>query len=438
MSEAEESAQAVINEAAVSRIGADHTHDDRTLYDVAVEQFNDAAEIIGLNQGMRDLLSRCEREVTLNFPVKMDDGSVQVFTGYRAQHNSAAGPTKGGIRFHQDVSLPEVKALSMFMTWKCAVVGLPYGGAKGGVIVNPKAHSIHEMERITRRFAEGLGSVIGPHRDIPAPDVNTSPQTMAWIMDSYSRATGQYEPAVITGKPLLLGGSEGRVEATGRGVVFAIENAVQRESFRLDESRVVVQGYGNVGSVATDLIEQLGATVVAVSDSSSGIYNPSGLSMKAVKEFKRTNGTLKGFPLADAVTNEELLELPCEILIPAALENQLTEETAPKVQARLIAEGANGPTTPEADEIFADRGIIVVPDIYANAGGVTVSYFEWVQALQAYPWTEEEVNERLRRIMARSYNQMRATAEKYQIPYRTAAMVGAVERVAEITRLRGY
>lgn len=408
-----------------------------TLWDVAVEQFNAASDIMGLDDGMRQVLGHCQREFTVNFPVEMDDGSVQVFTGHRVQHNRNPGPTKGGIRYHQDVTLEEVKALAMFMTWKCAVVSIPYGGAKGGVRVNPKELSRKEVEKLTRRFTTELIPIIGPDKDIPAPDVNTNQQTMAWLMDTYSMNLGHSVPGVTTGKPIVLGGSEGRNEATGRGCVFAIEEAARDLGMNIATAKVAVQGYGNVGATAAHLVVAEGATVVAVSDSSCGIYNPNGLDLEAVDRYKRETGNLRDFPEAQNITNEELLELPCDVLIPAALENQITASNADRIQARLIAEGANGPTTPEADRILAERGIMLLPDIYANAGGVTVSYFEWVQAMQAFPWTEQQVNERLRLVMSRSYAAIRDATEKHQVDFRTGALLRAIERVAEFTRLRG-
>ena len=410
---------------------------ERDLFDVAVEQFMIAADVLGLEDDMRRILSHCQKELTVNFPVEMDDGSVQVFTGHRVQHNSGPGPTKGGIRYHQDVTIAEVKALAMWMTWKCAVVGLPFGGAKGGVRVNPKLLSQSELQNLTRRYTTEISSMIGPTKDIPAPDVNTNPQIMAWLMDTYSMNIGYSVPGVTTGKPIVLGGSEGRSEATGRGCVFAIEDAARALDFDIATSRTVVQGYGNAGSVAARLMAELGSPVVAVSDSRGGTYNPSGLDLTAVSTHKSRTGSVLGFRDGDDVTNEEILLLPTEILIPAALENQITFDNAPLIQARLVAEAANGPTTPEADAILFDRGVFVLPDIFANAGGVTVSYFEWVQALQAFPWTEHEVNDRLRRIMERAFDSVFATSQKFHVHMRTAALVRAIDRVAEFTRLRG-
>lgn len=410
---------------------------ERTLFDMAVEQFNIAADILQLEDGMRARLSTCQREMTVHFPVRMDDGSVQVFEGHRVQHNRMPGPTKGGIRYHQDVTLDEVKALAMFMTWKCAVVGIPYGGAKGGVRVDAKALSPSELENLTRRYTSELMPILGPDTDIPAPDVNTNGQTMAWLMDTYSMNVGYSVPGVTTGKPIVLGGSEGRVEATGRGVVFAIEEAVKDLEFDLEGARVVVQGFGNVGAIAAELIGSLGARVVAVSDSHGGIHNANGLDMRKVSLHKQETGRLQGYAEADDISDAEMIELDCDILIPAALENVISEANADRIKARLIVEGANGPTTPDGDEIINDRGIVLLPDIYANAGGVTVSYFEWVQAMQAFPWTEQQVNERLRLIMAKSYAAMRDTSRANNVSFRTGAMLRAVERVAEFTRIRG-
>jgi glutamate dehydrogenase (NAD(P)+) len=409
----------------------------RDLFDVAVEQFTIAADLLGLDDAMRLILSHCQRELTVNFPVEMDDGSVEVYTGYRVQHNSGPGPTKGGIRYHESVTISEVKALAMWMTWKCAVVGLPFGGAKGGVCVNPKLLSQAELQNLTRRFTTEIQPFIGPNQDIPAPDVNTNPQIMAWLMDTYSMNIGHSVPGVTTGKPIVLGGSEGRSEATGRGCVYAIENAARVRDLDLEKSRTAVQGFGNAGSVAARLMAELGSPVVAVSDSRGGIYNPNGLDLAAVAAHKSRTGSVVGMVEAENVSNDELLLLPVDILIPAALENQITADNAPRIQAKLIAEAANGPTTPEADEIFYDRGVFVLPDIYANAGGVTVSYFEWVQALQAFPWTEHEVNERLRRIMNKSFASIYNTSTTLNVHMRSAALVRAIDRVAEFTRLRG-
>jgi glutamate dehydrogenase (NAD(P)+) len=409
----------------------------RDLFEVAVEQFTIAADVLGLDDGMRQVLSHCQREFTVHFPVEMDDGTVRVFSGHRVQHNRGPGPTKGGIRYHENVTIEEVKALAMWMTWKCAVVGLPYGGAKGGVEVNPKLLSQSELQNLTRRYTTEIQPLIGPTTDIPAPDVNTNAQIMAWLMDTYSMNVGYSVPGVTTGKPLVLGGSEGRNEATGRGCVFAIEEAAKDAGMALAGAKVVVQGFGNAGSVAARLMVERGAKVVAVSDSRGGIYNPDGLDLDKVSSHKARTGSVIGYTDSDPVSNSEILELPCDILIPAALENQITEGNAARIQARIIAEAANGPTTPEADTILYDKGVTILPDIFANAGGVTVSYFEWVQALQAFPWTEQQVNERLKQIMERSYVAISETAKKHRVHMRTAALVRAIERVAEFTRLRG-
>jgi glutamate dehydrogenase (NAD(P)+) len=410
---------------------------ERDLFATAIEQFYIAADVMGLEDSMRRILSHCQRELIVSFPVEMDDGSVDVFTGYRVQHNTGPGPSKGGIRFHQSVTLSEVKALAMWMTWKCAVVGLPFGGAKGGVTVNPKLLSKSELQNLTRRYTAEISIMIGPNKDIPAPDVNTNPQIMAWLMDTYSMNLGYSVPGVTTGKPIVLGGSEGRAEATGRGCVFAIQEACPVIGLDITSSNTVVQGYGNAGSVAANLMRKAGSTVVAVSDSRGGIYNPSGLDLDAVSGHKVRTGSVVDFPEAQTLTNEEMLELPCDILIPAAMEGQLGARNADNVKARLIAEAANGPTSPEADEIFRDRGVFLLPDIFANAGGVTVSYFEWVQALQAFPWTEDQVNERLQQIMSRSFQQVYATAQKYNVHMRTGALIRAIARVADFTRVRG-
>ncbi|MEA2597715.1 MAG: glutamate dehydrogenase [Thermomicrobiales bacterium] len=407
------------------------------LFSVAVQQFHIAADVLGLEDDMRRILSHCQRELTVNFPVEMDDGSVQVFTGYRVQHNTGPGPSKGGIRYHQNVSLPEVKALAMWMTWKCAVVELPFGGAKGGVTVNPKLLSQNELQNLTRRYTAEISIMIGPNKDIPAPDVNTNPQIMAWLMDTYSMNVGYSVPGVTTGKPLALGGSQGRSEATGRGCVYAIQEAARVRNLDLTASKTVVQGFGNAGSVAARLMDECGSKVVAVSDSRGGIYNPAGLDLAAVTAHKERTGSVSGFPEAEDVTNEELLELPCDILIPAALEGQIGAHNAPRIKASIIAEAANGPTSPEADSILFDRGIFVLPDIFANAGGVTVSYFEWVQAMQWFPWTLDQVNDRLSQIMSNSFQAIYGISQRHHVHMRTAALVRAIDRVAEFTRLRG-
>jgi glutamate dehydrogenase (NAD(P)+) len=404
---------------------------------VAQRQFDLAAERLRLDPGLRAVLREPRRELTVHFPVKMDDGSVQVFTGYRVQHNLGRGPAKGGIRYHQDVGLDEVKALAMWMTWKCAVVGIPYGGGKGGVVVDPKKLSKRELEGLTRRFTTEISVLIGPEKDIPAPDVNTNAQTMAWIMDTYSMHVGYTVPGVVTGKPISLGGSEGRAEATARGCVVTVAEASRHLGMTLDGSRVVVQGFGNAGATAALLISDLGARVIAVSDSVGGIHRADGLDIRAVMSWKAEHGTVRGFPGARDVTNAELLTTECDILIPAAMENQITAANAPDIRARIVAEAANGPTTPDADEILDRRGIFIIPDILCNAGGVTVSYFEWVQDLNRDHWTESVVNAKLTEIMVRSFGEVLEMSRREGVHMRLAAYLLAVDRVASATALRG-
>ena len=406
-------------------------------WEVAQRQFDLAAERLHLDDGMRRVLREPRRELTVHFPVKMDDGSVNVYTGYRVQHNLGRGPAKGGIRYHQNVSLDEVKALAMWMTWKCAVVGIPYGGGKGGVIVDPKQLSQKELEALTRRFFTEIEVLVGPEKDIPAPDVNTNAQVMAWMMDTYSMHVGYTVPGVVTGKPISLGGSEGRNEATARGTVYCIIEAARHLGMELDKARVAVQGFGNAGSIAAQLIEAEGSTVVAVSDSTGGIHNPDGLEIKKVVAWKKEHGTVQGFPGAKDVTNAEVLEVDCNILIPAALENQITEANAGNIKAKLIAEAANGPTTPEADRILFKNSKFMIPDILCNAGGVTVSYFEWVQDLNRDHWSEEMVNSKLKGIMVKAFVETLAIARREQVDMRTAAYLLAVQRVADATALRG-
>jgi glutamate dehydrogenase (NAD(P)+) len=406
-------------------------------FEIAQRQFDNAAKYLDLKEGIKAKLRVPKRELTVYFPVKMDDGSIRMFTGHRVQHNLARGPAKGGIRYHPDVTLDEVRALAMWMTWKCAVVNIPYGGAKGGVACNPKEMSERELERLTRRFTSEIIMLIGPDSDIPAPDVNTNAQTMAWIMDTYSMTKGYSVPAVVTGKPVEIGGSLGRREATGRGVMFITREALKHLGMPVEGTRVVVQGFGNVGAIGAQLLEELGCTVIAVSDSRGGIYNPKGLNVKDVIRHKAETGTVVGYPGTDTVTNKELLELDCEVLVPAALENEITEENADRIKARIIAEGANGPTTPEADDILFDKGVFVIPDILANAGGVTVSYFEWVQGLQNFFWSEEEVNKNLEKIMIKAFQDVLAISQRREVSMRIAAYILAIDRVATATLLRG-
>jgi glutamate dehydrogenase (NAD(P)+) len=407
------------------------------IWAVAQAQFDGAAEQLALDPGLRRVLRVPKRELTVNFPVTMDDGHVEVFTGYRVQHNLSRGPAKGGIRYHQDVTLDEVRALAMWMTWKCSVVNIPYGGGKGGVIVDPKQLSQRELEGLTRRYATEISPLIGPDRDIPAPDVNTNAQTMAWIMDTFSMHHGYTIHGVVTGKPVAVGGSLGRNEATARGAVFTLRQAATALNLPLAGARVAIQGYGNAGSIAAVLLAAEGSTIIAVSDSSGGIFSATGLNPAKVGAWKQEHGTVVGFPGADPVSNQELLELDCEILVPAALENQITDRNAPRVKARIVAEAANGPTTPEADQILYDRGIFVIPDILCNAGGVTVSYFEWVQDMQSFFWTEARINESLREIMDRAFESVYAMSKRHGVHMRTAAYMVAVARVAEATTLRG-
>ncbi|HLG11655.1 MAG TPA: Glu/Leu/Phe/Val dehydrogenase [Dehalococcoidia bacterium] len=401
-------------------------------FESAQTQLRQVAATLEIDPGVIELLSYPKRELTVHFPVRMDDGSIRIFTGYRVHHNDARGPVKGGIRYSTMVTQDEVRALSMWMTWKCAVVNLPYGGAKGGVVVDPRALSERELERLTRRYASEIDIMIGPAVDIPAPDLGTDGRIMAWIMDTYSMHRDYSVPGVVTGKPIEIGGSLGRVEATGRGVTYVTLEACRRRGVSLQGATVAVQGFGNVGSVTARLLHEAGAKVVAVSDRYSGVYSPAGLDVKSLYEHRAAGGLLAEHPLKhEDVTNDELLELPVDILIPAAIEGQITERNAGRVQA------ANGPTTPGGDSILAQRDIYVVPDILANAGGVIVSYFEWVQDLQSFFWEETEVNQRLQRIITNAYNEVSAVAEERNLRLRDAAMVVALRRVVEAIRIRG-
>jgi glutamate dehydrogenase (NAD(P)+) len=403
----------------------------------AQRQFDRAADLLDLEPSLRQILRVPQRELTVRFPVKMDDGRTEVFTGYRVQHNITRGPAKGGIRYHPAVDIDDVRALAMWMTWKCATVNIPYGGAKGAVIVDPKALSLGEIERLTRRYTSEIGILIGPDRDIPAPDMGTNQQIMAWVMDTYSMHAGHTVPAIVTGKPLNIGGSHGRNEATARGLAYALREAVEALSFDIAAARVAIQGAGNVGATIARLLSEMGATIIAMSDSRGGVYRPDGLPVADVLAAKGRSGSVIEFPEADRVSNQELLELPCDILIPAALENQITAANADRIHARIIGEAANGPTSPDADRMLYERGVFVIPDILANAGGVTVSYFEWVQGLQEFFWTEREVNAQLERIMAGAFQSMLRIAHERRTDMRTAAYLLAVERVAQSTRTRG-
>jgi glutamate dehydrogenase (NAD(P)+) len=406
-------------------------------YEMAVAQFDAAAERMDLPDQMRESLRRCHREFTVNFPVQMDDGSRKMFTGYRVHHNEALGPTKGGIRFHEDVTLDEVKALAMWMTWKCAVMDLPYGGAKGGVSVNPKLLSPSELENLTRRYTTEISYIIGPYKDIPAPDVNTNGQVMAWIADTFAMHEGSYTPAIVTGKPTRIGGSLGRFEATGRGVFYSAQEASREIGLPLEGATVAVQGFGNAGYVSAYLLQEAGARVVAASDTSGAIYDGCGLDARALSRFKQQGGRLADSGVGDSIDPDSLLELDVDILVPAALEEQITDQNAPRVKAKLILEAANGPTTPAADAILADNGATVIPDIVANAGGVIVSYFEWVQNLSWLRWDEDDINGRLHKIITGSLAETWETARRENVSLRTAALMLAIRRVVEAMELRG-
>ncbi|MEW6244160.1 MAG: Glu/Leu/Phe/Val dehydrogenase [Bacillota bacterium] len=401
-------------------------------------QIKRAVDMLELEPAVYEVLKEPMRFLEVTFPVRMDDGSVRVFKGFRSQHNDAVGPTKGGIRFHPDVHADEVRALSMWMTFKCAVLGLPYGGGKGGVVCNPKELSKGELERVSRGFFQAISQIVGPEKDIPAPDVYTNPQIMAWMVDEFSKIKESFQPGVITGKPIIIGGSLGRNEATARGCVITIREAAKKLGIEIKGARVAVQGYGNAGSIAARLMHEMGAIVIAVSDSKGGIMNPAGLDPLKVLAFKDETGSVVGYPGAEPVTNEELLELECEVLIPAALENQLTAANAGRVRARIVGEAANGPTTPEADEVLAKNGVFVIPDILANAGGVTVSYFEWCQNLYGFYWSEEEVNSRLEFMMVKAFENVYKMHTSKRVKPRDAAYLVAVDRVAQAMRVRGW
>jgi glutamate dehydrogenase (NAD(P)+) len=386
---------------------------------------------------LADTLRSPRRELTVNFPVKMDSGEVRRFTGYRVHHNTARGPTKGGLRYSPMVDLDEVRALAMWMTWKCAIVDIPYGGAKGGVVCNPKHLSLRELEGLTRRYTTEITPFISPEGDIPAPDMGTNPQVMAWIMDTYSMHRGYSVPAIVTGKPTNIGGSAGRFEATGRGILFTIREAYRTFGWEFDGIGVAVQGFGNVGSITAQTAHEMGCRVVAVSDVEGGIYNPKGIDIPRLRRYMREHQTVQGFDGSDKVTNAELLELQCDVLVPAAMENQITRANAANVRARMIAEGANGPLTPEADDILMAQNVVIIPDILCNAGGVVVSYFEWVQSLQQLFWEEDDVTHRLERIMVRSFHDVYDQSIRMNLDLRTSALVLGIGRVAEATQTRG-
>ncbi len=407
-------------------------------YETALAQYDRAVRYLQIPDGIAEFIKYPRREFTVNFPVRRDNGNIEMFTGYRIHHNTVLGPSKGGIRYSLAVNPDEVRALAMWMTWKCALVNIPYGGAKGGVVVDPKTLSMRELENLTRRYAAELIPLISPHSDIPAPDMGTNPQVMAWIMDTYSMTVGYSVPAIVTGKPINIGGSQGRNEATGRGVVMCmVEALTQKGNFDPANVRVAVQGFGNVGANAAEYAQSLGFKIVAVTDVNGGLYDSNGLDVAALRAYGAEHGGLDDCRMGERITNDELLTIECDVLIPAAMEGQITEQNANRVQATLIVEGANGPTTPEADDILNGRGVTIVPDILANAGGVIVSYFEWVQDLQAFFWDEEEVYRQLKRAMVRSYYATEHAAEEYGVDMRTAAQILAIKRVSDAVITRG-
>jgi glutamate dehydrogenase (NAD(P)+) len=402
-----------------------------------LEEFNVAARLLNLDAGVWNILTHPKRQIIVSCPVQMDHGEIEVFTGFRVQYNITLGPGKGGIRYHPGVNLDEVTALAAWMTWKCAVAHIPFGGAKGGVICDPTKMSRREIEALTRRYIAEIIDAIGPEKDVPAPDVNTNDQVMAWVMDTYSMHVGHTTTSVVTGKPLEIGGSAGRREATGRGVMIATREAARHVGFDLKGAKIAIQGFGNVGSVSADLLAQQGAKIVAVTDWKGGVFNEKGLDIKALLEYSAQPRTIEGFPNGDPISNERLFTLDVDVLIPAALENQITIENAPDIRARIIIEGANGPTTPDAHRLLHERGVFIVPDILANSAGVTASYFEWVQDRYGYFWTEQEVNERLERKMCEAFAEVLATALKFNVDMRIAAYVVAINRVAIVTKMRG-
>ncbi len=406
-------------------------------YAMALTQFDETAGKLELSPGMRGVLRSCKRELCVHFPVRMDDGSLRTFTGYRVQHNVTRGPSKGGLRYHPDVTLDEVRALAMWMTWKCAIVNIPFGGAKGGVVCNPKEMSETELEGITRRYTTEITPLLGPASDIPAPDVYTDERIMAWMMDTYSMHVGYTVPAVVTGKPLSIGGSKGRLDATGRGCAIVIQDAADHLGVRLEGAAVVIQGFGNAGSVAARYLDEAGARIIAVSDSRGAIHNADGIDVANVIAHKSKTGSVVDFAGAENIPSVDLLELDCDILVPAALEAQIVAENAPRIKARIIAEAANGPTTPEADAILRENGVFMLPDILANAGGVVCSYFEWVQCLQKYPWSEPQVRDSLSDFMNRGFHDVYHIAQQRRVDMRTAALMLAISRVADATAIRG-
>jgi glutamate dehydrogenase (NAD(P)+) len=421
----------------VTTVEAPESHLRENPFQIAREQLRRVADIFEIDDRLVNVLQECKKALIVSVPVSMDDGSTRAFEGYRVTHNVARGPSKGGIRYHPDVTLDEVKALAMWMTWKCALMNIPFGGAKGGIVCDPKTLSRGELERMTRRYTSEIINEIGPEKDIPAPDVGTDGTVMAWIFDTYSMNKGHSVLGVVTGKPLNVGGSLGRLEATARGGLYTIQEAVRKRELSLEGLRVAVQGFGNVGSYLAKFLVEEGSTVVAISDSGAGLYNPKGIDVSAALAHKQETGTLRGLRGADEVTNEELLLVDCDVLAPCALEQVITQDNADKVKATIICEGANGPVTPAADDILEDRGVLVLPDILANAGGVVVSYFEWVQGLQEYFWKEPEVNSKLRDIVTRAFNETWQVSQERQIAMRPASYGVAVGRVAEATITRG-
>jgi glutamate dehydrogenase/leucine dehydrogenase len=411
--------------------------ESQQLFEMTRIRFSMAADALKLPKDIRDVMTHMKRQLIVSLPIRMDDGKIRVFEGYRVQHNIARGPAKGGIRYHPNVTLDQMKALASLMTWKCATVNIPYGGGKGGIVCDPKIMSQSELERLTRRYASEILLMIGPDRDVPAPDVNTDSQTMAWIMDTYSMTVGHSMLGVVTGKPVALGGSRGRHEATARGCWYAIREACKVRNLHLKDSRVVIQGFGSVGTTTAWLLHEDGAKIIGLSDTGGGVVNLKGLDIEAALAQKRMTGKLKGLPGADSISNEELLELKCDILVPAALENQITADNASKVKASILAEAANAAVTPAADEILLKKDCFLIPDILCNAGGVIVSYFEWVQDLQGLFWSESEVNNQLEKIMVRSFKEVLEVSQKRKLGMRVAAYVQAVGRVADATNVRG-
>ena len=407
------------------------------VFGAMLQEFDGAARLLNLEPGIWKILTHPKRQITVSCPVQMDSGEIEVFTGYRVQYNITLGPAKGGIRYHPDVSLDEVTALAAWMTWKCAVAHIQFGGGKGGIICDPTRMSRRELEALTRRYVAEIIDAIGPEKDVPAPDVNTNEQTMAWVMDTYSMHVGHTETGVVTGKPVELGGSLGRREATGRGVMIVTRESARHVGIEIKGATVAVQGFGNVGSISAQLLAELGARIVAVTDWKGGVYNAKGLDVSKLSQHVWQHKTVAGFPGGEPMANDDLFGLEVDVLIPAALENQITIENAPRIRAKILVEGANGPTTPDAHRHLHERGVFVVPDILANGGGVTTSYFEWVQDRHGYFWTEKEVNDRLEAKMYEAYNAVLQTALRYKVDMRTAAYVVAINRVATVTRLRG-